>query len=386
MPSYVLVAPGASSATFTFGTSFVASETAMTVIGSYNGASAVALLTLEPSPCLTVAPTSLGFGSQPIGAASVNKTVTITNSGTAPLALNSETLSSGQVFRISANSCAGTLAAGANCSVSVVFNPTAAQSVVDSLQISYGNPSVIQPVPLTGTGGAPSLTFSPASINLGSQAIATAVPVVVTLSNVGSAPLSAITASITGANAQDFSIISDGCSGTVLPANFSCLVTVAFSPQVPGRRNAMLSVSDNGAGSPQTVSLIGGLAAQSISFATITAQDLGASLALNATASSGLPVTFSSATANVCSVSGSTALFTALGTCTITASQGGNADYLSAAAVAQSFEVNSAGNLFTQLQFIPVTPCRIADTRWPNAPFGGPKLSSGTARDFRDTQ
>lgn len=34
------------------------------------------------------------------------------------------------------------------------------------------------------------------------------------------------------------------------------------------------------------------------------------------------------------------------------------------------------------LQFVPVTPCRVTDTRGPQGPFGGPYLSSGTSRDF----
>ena len=34
------------------------------------------------------------------------------------------------------------------------------------------------------------------------------------------------------------------------------------------------------------------------------------------------------------------------------------------------------------LQFIPVTPCRVADTRWPTGPFGGPEMAAGTSRSF----
>jgi len=33
-------------------------------------------------------------------------------------------------------------------------------------------------------------------------------------------------------------------------------------------------------------------------------------------------------------------------------------------------------------QFLPVTPCRVADTRQTNGPFGGPYLGSGTSRSF----
>jgi hypothetical protein len=35
-----------------------------------------------------------------------------------------------------------------------------------------------------------------------------------------------------------------------------------------------------------------------------------------------------------------------------------------------------------RLRFVPVTPCRIADTRNANGAFGGPELSAGTTRDF----
>ena len=34
------------------------------------------------------------------------------------------------------------------------------------------------------------------------------------------------------------------------------------------------------------------------------------------------------------------------------------------------------------LQFIPVTPCRIVDTRWPSGPFGGPEMGTGATRSF----
>ncbi len=54
---------------------------------------------------------------------------------------------------------------------------------------------------------------------------------------------------------------------------------------------------------------------------------------------SGNPVTFSSGAPTVCSISGATVSFTGAGTCTIAANQAGNADYLSAPQVTQSFTV-----------------------------------------------
>ena len=63
-----------------------------------------------------------------------------------------------------------------------------------------------------------------------------------------------------------------------------------------------------------------------------------APFALNATASSGLPVTFTATTLVVCTVSGSTVTILAVGACLITASQPGNAPY-SAPSVTRSFTV-----------------------------------------------
>ncbi len=63
---------------------------------------------------------------------------------------------------------------------------------------------------------------------------------------------------------------------------------------------------------------------------------------LEATASSGLAVSYTSATPAVCSVSGETASLLAVGTCTITADQPGDAEWLAATTVSQTFQVLAA--------------------------------------------
>jgi hypothetical protein len=115
--------------------------------------------------------------------------------------------------------------------------------------------------------------------------------------------------------------------------------------------------------------------AQTITFGAIAAQTVGTPLTLTATASSGLAVSYASSTTSVCTVSGSAATFLAAGTCTITASQAGNASYAAAASVSQSFTVNAASSS-TAMRFIPVTPFRAVDTR--NSAI----LASGTSRSF----
>jgi fibronectin type 3 domain-containing protein len=71
-------------------------------------------------------------------------------------------------------------------------------------------------------------------------------------------------------------------------------------------------------------------------------QTSGTSLALTATASSGLTVSYASSTPSVCTVSGSTASLLAGGTCTLTASQSGGGTYAAASSVKLSFTVLQA--------------------------------------------
>ncbi|WP_250628367.1 putative Ig domain-containing protein [Pinirhizobacter soli] len=81
---------------------------------------------------------------------------------------------------------------------------------------------------------------------------------------------------------------------------------------------------------------------QTITFANPGTQNFGTSPTLTATATSSLPVTFSSTTAGVCSItSGGTLTFGAAGTCTIKADQAGNGQFTPAPTVQQSFQVNA---------------------------------------------
>jgi hypothetical protein len=81
---------------------------------------------------------------------------------------------------------------------------------------------------------------------------------------------------------------------------------------------------------------------QTISFAAPTNVTVGQPVTLTATASSNLPMTYTSSTTDVCTVSGTTLTPVNAGTCGITASQPGNGQYLPAGSVPQSFPIVSA--------------------------------------------
>jgi hypothetical protein len=82
-------------------------------------------------------------------------------------------------------------------------------------------------------------------------------------------------------------------------------------------------------------------ATQTITFSPIGAQLQGTPLNLVATASSQMPVSFTSVTPDVCTVSGTVATLSNTGTCTIWASQPGSATYAAAQPVRQSFRVEA---------------------------------------------
>jgi uncharacterized protein (TIGR03437 family) len=83
-----------------------------------------------------------------------------------------------------------------------------------------------------------------------------------------------------------------------------------------------------------------GLVAQTITFAPLSDVLIGAApFSISATASSGLPVSFASTTANVCTASGSTVTIVGSGACAITASQAGDANYAPATPVTLNFNV-----------------------------------------------
>ena len=83
-------------------------------------------------------------------------------------------------------------------------------------------------------------------------------------------------------------------------------------------------------------------APQTITFPTPSAQVYGATLTLDASASSGLSVTYASETTTICTVSGTTATMIHVGTCRIQASQSGNTEYQPAPNVTVSFVVDKA--------------------------------------------
>ena len=130
-----------------------------------------------------------------------------------------------------------------------------------------------------------------------------------------------------------------------------------------------------GTGSPSSASnSVTPTAPQTITFANPGAQNFGTSPTVTATATSGLPVVFTSSTTGVCTINSSGMLtFLSAGSCTIAANQSGNAGYLAANQVSQSFTVMAVA------PGQPDAPIATAGDTQASVEFAAPAVTGGSA-------
>ena len=219
-------------------------------IGEIGTASGAPLVSLSP-------PSGLDFGNSTLGQTTAARTVTVTNTGTAPLVLGTaQIMPTGTPFATTADQCSGqTVAPGDTCTIGVTFSPASAGSYSASLQFSDNAGDSPQSLPVSGSSEP---VFSSSGVDFGSIAIGlSAGPSNVTIENTGEAPLDVTGVQVVGAQAPAFAVPSDGCSGQSVSPGDSCKVGILFSPELAGSNTASLSVTDNASDSPQAVALSG---------------------------------------------------------------------------------------------------------------------------------
>lgn len=149
---------------------------------------------------------------------------------------------------------------GATATVGVQVTPTVAE------QYSYDTPSLSNKSSLLWYPSSPDVTLSTSSLDFGYHFIGTRSTIqIVTVTNGGIAPLQIANVAIDN---HDFAE-EDNCS-RVLKTGQTCTINVAFAPSAPGLESGTLTITDNGAGGPQTVSLSGiGATSQVVVFPTL---------------------------------------------------------------------------------------------------------------------
>jgi streptogramin lyase len=270
-------------------------------------------------------PPALSFAATPVGSTSSDspQSVTIENIGNGRLSLSGLTV--GSDFAQIAGpgtpaDCTGSssLAPGASCNLSLSFTPTSGGPITGTATLTdnslNGNPAT-QNIGLSGSGNqqTQTITFNP----IPTQVLGT--------------PLSLSASASSGLTVSFASVTTAVCTVSGTSATFVTTGTCTIQASQSGNASYAAATPV-----PQSFSVIP--KTQTITFNPIPTQVLGTPLSLSASASSGLTVSFASLTPAVCTVSGTTATFATAGTCTIQASQSGNATY-AAGTASQSFSV-----------------------------------------------
>jgi hypothetical protein len=169
---------------------------------------------------VSIAPTSLTFGSQVVGSTSSPQIITVTNTGTAPLTFGLISASSG--FG-ETNTCGAPVAPSAICTISVTFTPNALGSNTGALTINDSAPNSPQLVPLTGGGSDFAVALSAGSSTVVAGNTAT---------------LTVSVSSVAGYNSP----VALSCSG--LPTLATCSISPStVTPSASGPATATLKVT-----------------------------------------------------------------------------------------------------------------------------------------------
>jgi hypothetical protein len=211
------------------------------------------------------------FGHVNVAAASAVRTVTLTNvQADTTITSVVKAGTNADQFTITGGTCAAaaTVLAGDPCNVTVTFNPTTVGTKNASIRVTpaSGQATVIALTGIADAVGAPAATVTPGVLAFGTRNVGTITPLITTVRNSGTAPLTVTGATPTGAAAGDYTVVvaapavTPPC-GTVYPFTLavgaSCNIAVNFGPKANGVRTASLSIAHNAVNSPTVVSLSG---------------------------------------------------------------------------------------------------------------------------------
>ncbi len=205
-------------------------------------------------PTVTLSASSISFGGvatdNRTSPNSVSRSLIISNTGTAPLTVQS-VVPTGDFTVTSPVSLPATLAVGSSLTMTVIFNPSAPGAGASTLTVNSDdplNPALL--VGLSGTGLVPAISTSPSSLSFPPTVLTTQVP-----------GWTGTTSNVNVVNTGQAELIVDGIAtaspfsapGAASPPNryaptAGFTIPVTFGPMATGKFTDTLSITDNGNG------------------------------------------------------------------------------------------------------------------------------------------
>ena len=215
----------------------------LTITDSAGNSPQVVTLTGNGDIPVAYSPKQILFPNQGISSTSSAYSFTLTNNESTAISISS--IAAPAPFSTT-NTCAGSLASGKSCTVTVTFTPTAVKYYSADVTITDTGSNSPQLIPITGNGVLP-LKYSPAvgGYYFNHQIVNTpSTPQAVTLTNQQG---SAIT--FTGmASSPQFPFTTncgDGHGGGTIAGGATCSVLVTFDPSAVATYNANLTINNN---------------------------------------------------------------------------------------------------------------------------------------------
>src|ERR1022692_1416909 len=234
-------------------------------VGDFNGDhkpdvvyldSTLGVTTLLNTGALSFSPTTpLDFPTaQLVSTTSAPINIKMTNNGTKEVSVRSVNASA--QFGATDN-CGSTIAGGASCNLSVVFEPTSAGPQSGLVKLADGASSKAQVLEVSGRGTF--VALSPNPLKFGDQKVGTqSSPQQFAITNEGSEALTITKIGISGVDPKDFPLSeTTNCVNQTLAAGAACNILATFTPKQAGRRVATILVHDTGAGSPEIANVTG---------------------------------------------------------------------------------------------------------------------------------
>lgn len=225
-----------------------------------NSGNSVSLLL--QSNAINLSAPSLDFGGQVL-TQNATQTLTLTNISNAPVSITLPFMITGTnaaEFNQS-STCGSSLAAGANCSITVTFAPVG-QVGPRTATVTITDDSADSPESFTLSGigvlSGPNATLSATSLTFRDQLLNTTGSATATLTNYGTATLNITNmAATTGFGVVTNSSANPSACGSSLAPLANCVVFATFTPTQIDSLTGTLSIDDNAPDSPQAISLSG---------------------------------------------------------------------------------------------------------------------------------